>query len=62
VQKVLTQARATVRTVQVVGQIKGGVLEIRQSEVAAVARKARRGITFVALNAPFKTRAVANPA
>jgi len=35
------------------------VLEINQAAIADVARKARsRKVAFVALNAPFKTRAI----
>ncbi len=57
--KALEQARKNVRTVQVVGRIRAGVLEINQAAIADVARKARsRKVAFVALNAPFKTRAI----
>jgi hypothetical protein len=59
VRKALKQAEATVGTVRVVGRIRAGVLEIDQAAVADVARKARTAkVAFVALNAPFKTRAI----
>jgi len=59
VRKALEQARKNVRTVQVVGRISaGGVLEIDQAALAAIGRRARTAkVAFVALNAPFKTRA-----
>lgn len=58
VNKVLDEAKKTVSTVKVVGRVRGGVLQIDQRALAQVARKAKAGVSFVALNAPFKTRAL----
>jgi bisphosphoglycerate-independent phosphoglycerate mutase (AlkP superfamily) len=56
--KAIAEAKKKVKTVQVVGRIKaGGVLELSEADLAAIARKARtQKVVFVALNAPFKTK------
>ena len=58
--KAIAAAQKSVKTVKVVGRIKaGGVLEISEADLAAVTRKAgRQKVAFIALNAPFKTKAL----
>jgi hypothetical protein len=58
--KALEEARKNATIVKVVGRVTpGGVLEIDQAGLAAIGRRARtKGVAFIALNAPFKTRAL----
>jgi len=60
VAKALKQMASDGRKVRVVGQVKKGVVEIDYDGLSKIAKefpKAR--IAFVALNAPFKTKALA---
>lgn len=67
-----TTARGAVRTlratdpsvpVRIVGTVRQGRLVIDQNELQAFTRRiGRKTAQFVALNAPFKTRAVVNSA
>jgi hypothetical protein len=59
VRRILEQARGQVKTIRVLGEFRGGVLRLKEAEIAAVTRAATpRGVTFVALNAPFNTKAL----
>lgn len=59
VAKALEQMAADGRKVRVVGRVKGGLVEISSEEIAEVVRRhPKSNIAFVALNAPFKTKAL----
>jgi hypothetical protein len=59
VSKALKEMQKAGRKVRVVGRVSGGVLQLNQAALAEVARKyPRANMAFVALNAPFKTRAL----
>jgi hypothetical protein len=61
VRKALDKMAADGRKVRVVGRVKAGLVEIDSKEIAAFVKKyPRANISFVALNAPFKTRALSN--
>jgi hypothetical protein len=58
--KQMASGRRKVRVVRVVGQVKKGVVEIDYDGLSKVAKKFPKArIAFVALNAPFKTKAPA---
>jgi hypothetical protein len=61
VSKALKQMASEGRKVRVVGQVKkGGVVEIDYKGLAELSKKFPKStIAFVALNAPFKTKALA---
>lgn len=58
VSKALRQMASEGRKVRVVGQVKkGGIVEINYKELAELSKKFPNStISFVALNAPFKTK------
>ena len=57
VAKALKEMAAEGRKVKVVGQVRQGRLEIDYADLAAFGRKHPKStISFVALNAPFKTK------
>jgi prolyl-tRNA editing enzyme YbaK/EbsC (Cys-tRNA(Pro) deacylase) len=62
VQHAIDTAKAQGRKVVVVGGVKGGQIQMNPQELAAAAALTKKypqsTIAFVALNAPFKTRAV----
>ncbi len=58
VAKALKQMQEAGRTVQVVGRVRRGKIEMDAAQLAAVVKLPDPKIAFVALNAPFKTRAL----
>lgn len=57
VRKALEQMKAEGRKVRVLGEVKQGKLEIDYADLAAFRRKHPKStLSFVALNAPFKTK------
>lgn len=59
VEEVLKYARAKKRkVVQVFGQVKQGKLEIDYKALAKFSKGYKKNISFIALNAPFKTKAL----
>jgi hypothetical protein len=60
VSKALKRMASEGRKVRVVGQVKKGVVEIDYKGLAELSRKFPKStIAFVALNAPFKTKVLA---
>lgn len=59
VAKALKQMQAEGRKVRVLGEVKRGKLEINYADLAEFRRRFPRAtLTFVALNAPFKTKSL----
>jgi hypothetical protein len=63
IKRALAKARTEVKTAVIVGKVRAGNLELEPTQLAKVTRR-RKGaqaaaqILFVALNAPFKTKAL----
>jgi hypothetical protein len=62
IRRAVAAAKKEVRTVVIVGKVRAGNLEIQPAQLARVTKrgktKARREIIFLAVNAPFKTKAL----
>ena len=58
IQAAIDAAKQMFDTVEIVGDVKNGKLELDPKVLAALAKKTSSTIAFIALNAPFRTKAL----